>query len=79
MRTVTPEYLEKLKNGNSAYATIINTPRPDFTELHRQSKEFEKWILAEQAKDRKIMQEALQNARNSEMTLAVGLCTKLCK
>lgn len=66
MRTVTPEYLEKLKNGNSAYATIINTPRPDFTELHRQSKEFEKWILAEQAKDRKIMQEALQNARNRD-------------
>ena len=66
MRTVTPEYLEKLKNGNSAYATIINTPRPDFTELHRQNKEFEKWILAEQAKDRKIMQEALRNARERD-------------
>lgn len=66
MRTVTPEYLEKLKNGNSAYATIINTPRPDFTELHRMNMEFEKWILAEQAKDRKIMQEALENARRRE-------------
>ena len=63
MRTVTPEYLEKLRTGNSAYATIINTPRPDFTELHRMNKEFEKWILAEQEKDRKIMQEALQHAR----------------
>ncbi|MCR4952715.1 MAG: hypothetical protein K6A43_01455 [Treponema sp.] len=63
MRIVTPEYLEKLKNGNSAYATIINTPRPDFTELHRQSKEFEKWILAQQRKEKKIMQEALEDAR----------------
>ena len=45
MRIVTPEYLERLKNGNSAYATIINTPRPDFTELHRQSKEFENGFL----------------------------------
>lgn len=66
MRTVTPEYLEKLKNGNSAYATIINTPRPDFTELHRQSMEFEKWILKEQEKDRQIMMEALKNARARE-------------
>lgn len=63
MRTVTPEYLEKLKNGNSAYATIINTPRPDFTKLHKQNMKFEKWILAQQAKERKIMQEALENAR----------------
>jgi hypothetical protein len=63
MRIVTPEYLERLKNGNSAYATIINTPRPDFTELHRQSKEFEKWILAQQRKEKKIMQEALEDAR----------------
>ena len=63
MRTVTPEYLEKLKNGNSAYATIINTPRPDFTELHKKSIKFEKWILRQQAKERKIMQEALQDAR----------------
>ncbi len=66
MRIVTPEYLEKLKNGNSAYATIINTPRPDFTELHRMNKEFEKWILAEQEKDRKIMREALENARKRD-------------
>ena len=66
MRTVTPEYLEKLRNGKSAYATIINTPRPDFTELHRLNKEFEQWVLKEQEKDRKIMQEALQNARNRD-------------
>ena len=63
MRTVTPEYLEKLKNGNSAYATIINTPRPDFTKLHKMNKEFEKWILAQQRKEKKIMQEALEDAR----------------
>ena len=53
-------YLEKLKNGNSAYATIINTPRPDFTELHKQSMEFEKWILAQQAKERKRSKEIAQ-------------------
>ncbi|MBQ3671731.1 MAG: hypothetical protein II921_09715 [Treponema sp.] len=63
MRTVTPEYLEKLKNGNSAYATIINTPRPDFTELHRISREFDDWLAGEQEKDRKAMREARKNAR----------------
>ena len=60
MRTVTPEYLEKLRNGNSAYATIINTPRPDFTELDKECEEFKEWIQAEHKKDRAIMLEALK-------------------
>lgn len=63
MRTITSEYQEKLIKGNSVYATIMNTPRPDFTELHRLNLEFEQWIAKEQEKDRKIMLEALKNAR----------------
>ena len=60
MRTVTPEYLEKLRNGNSAYATIINTPRPDFTELDKECEELKEWIQEEHKKDRAIMLEALK-------------------
>ena len=60
MRTVTHEYMEKLRNGNNAFATIVNTPRPDFTELDKQCKEFEEWSLKEQAKDRIKIQKALK-------------------
>ena len=63
MRCITKEFTEKLMQENPAAATIMNTPKPDLTELHRVSKEFEQWVLGEQAKDRKIMMEALQNAR----------------
>ncbi len=63
MRCITPEFTEKLMRENPAAATIMNTPKPDLTELHRLNMEFEKWIAAEQEKDRKIMMEALQNAR----------------
>ena len=63
MRIVTKEQLEQLEKDCPAYATIVHTPRPDFTELHRQSEEFAAWLRKEQEKDRKIIAEALKNAR----------------
>lgn len=60
MKTVTHEYMKKLRNGNNAFATIVNTPRPDFTELDKQCKEFEEWSLKEQPKDRIKIQKALK-------------------
>ena len=63
MRIITPEYEQELERLCPAYATIKHTPRPDFTEMKRESREFAEWIAGEHAKERKIMMEALQNAR----------------
>ena len=63
MRTITPEYTQWLEENCPAYATIIHTPPPDFTELHRLSMEFEEWLGKEQEKDRKRIREALKNDR----------------
>ena len=63
MRTITPEYEQELERLCPAYATIKHTPRPDFTELHRENEEFAAWIADIHAKERKIMMEALENAR----------------
>ena len=60
MRTITQEYKDRLMKECPVYATIMNTPKPDFTELHRLNLEFEKWIAKEQEKDREIMMEALK-------------------
>jgi len=61
MRTITHEYIEERKRKNPALATILNTPRPDFTELHKLNMEFEEWLGKEQEKDRQRMMEALKN------------------
>ena len=63
MRTITPEYNEWLMKECPVYATIMNTPKPDFTELHRLNLEFEQRLAKKQEKDRKIMMEALKNGR----------------
>jgi len=51
MRILTDEYLEELKK-NRVYQMIINTPRPDFTQLKKESDEFEAWIAQEHKKER---------------------------
>lgn len=63
MRTITPEYIEECKRRNPAYRRILNTPRPDFTELHRLNMEFEEWLGKEQEKDRQRIREALKDDR----------------
>ena len=51
MRIITDEYLEELKK-NKVYQIIVNTPRPDFTQLKKESDEFEAWIAQEHKKER---------------------------
>ena len=51
MRILTDEYLEELKK-NWVYQMIINTPRTDFTQLKKESDEFEAWIAQEHKKER---------------------------
>ena len=63
MRTITPEYIEECKRLNPAYARFLNTPRPDHTELHRQSMIFREWIKKEHEKDRQRIREALKEDR----------------
>ena len=54
MRVLTPEYLESLKN-DEIYNFIINTPKPDFTQLNKDCAEFEAWITKEHEKDRAML------------------------
>ena len=57
MRIITKEYQAMLDRSES-YNYIKNTPRPDFTELDKLSKEFEDWIAKEHEKDRQLLREA---------------------
>ena len=59
MRIITKEYQEML-DKSEAYNYIKNTPKPDFTELHKLSQEFADWITKEHEKDRKILRESLK-------------------
>ena len=60
MRTITKEYLDAQKDSENPISYILNTPRPDFTQMHRDNLEFEKEMLEAQAEDRKKMLEALR-------------------
>ena len=55
MRTMSKEYHDKLRRGNSVYATILNTPRPDFTELDKECEDLKAWITEEHKKDRQVL------------------------
>lgn len=41
MRTVTKEQIQSMKNSSNVFSLILNTPKTDFTELNRLSKQFE--------------------------------------
>ena len=41
MRTVTKEQIQSMKNSSNVFSLILNTHKPDFTELNRLSKQFE--------------------------------------
>ena len=51
MRIITDEYETELLK-NRVYQIIVNTPRPDFTQLMKESDEFEAWIAQEHKKER---------------------------
>ena len=54
MRIITDEYREQLLK-NRVYQMIVNTPKPDFTQLRRESAEFEAWIADVHKKERAEM------------------------
>ena len=51
MRIITKEH-ESAMRRNRVYCMIVNTPRPDFTELQKNSDEFERWISKIHRKER---------------------------
>lgn len=61
MRIITKEYLDMQKDPDNPLSYILNTPRPDFTEMHEENLEFEKSMQQAQEEDRKKMLEAIHN------------------
>ena len=59
MRVITKEMLEERRNENDVLSVILNTPKPDFSELEKICNEFEVSMLKEHEKDRKKIAEAL--------------------
>lgn len=62
MRTVTKEFIELVKNSDTAIGEILRMPPSDLTECKRNADEFAAWIKIEHEKDRKIIAEALAAA-----------------
>ena len=61
MRLLTEEYKKQLEQDD-IYNFILSTPKPDFTQLHKESKEFEQWISQEHEKERELLKSAVKNA-----------------
>jgi len=51
MRIITKEH-ETAMRKNRVYCLIVNTPRPDFTEMQKDSAEFERWISGVHRRER---------------------------
>ena len=51
MRIITDEYRAELLK-NKVYQMIINTPKPDFTQLKKEADEFEAWIAEVHKRER---------------------------
>ena len=60
MRVITKDY-QSMLSKSLAYNFIKNTPKPDYTELNKLSKEFEDWISKEHEKDRQLLKAAAKN------------------
>ena len=60
MRTITKEQIHQYENSSDVLSVILNTPKPDFTELDRICKEFEEAMVKAQDEDRKKIAEALK-------------------
>jgi len=54
MRIITDEYRKELMK-NKVYQMIVNTPKPDFTQLDRECAEFEEWIAEVHNRERAAM------------------------
>lgn len=60
MRTVTKEQIQSMKNSSNVFSLIMNTPKPDFTELNRLSKQFEDSMKKTREEDLKKISMAVQ-------------------
>ena len=55
MRYHDKKYFDELNNGDNPIAYILNMPKPDFTKMDQEAKEFEEWIKKEHAKERELL------------------------
>lgn len=60
MRTITKDYLDEQKSPENPLSYILNTPRPDFSQMHKENLEFEKEMILAQSEDRKKIMEAIR-------------------
>ena len=60
MRTITKEYLSEQKKESNPLSYILNTPNPDFSQMHKENLEFEESMQKAQEEDRKKILEVLQ-------------------
>lgn len=60
MRVYSKEYQEMLDHSE-VWQTIMNTPRPDYTQMEKEAKEFEEWIKKEHEKDRQLIIQAAKH------------------
>ena len=55
MRYHDKKYFDELNNEDNPIAYILNMPKPDFTKMDQEAKEFEEWIKKEHAKERELL------------------------
>ena len=60
MRTVTKEQICAMRNSADALSFILNTPKPDFTELDHLSKQFEDSMKKTREEDLQKISKAMQ-------------------
>lgn len=61
MRTITKEQIHQYENSSDVLSVILNTPKPDFTELNRLSKQFEESMRKTHEEDRKKIAKAVKD------------------
>ncbi|MEE3410451.1 MAG: hypothetical protein VZQ47_01030 [Treponema sp.] len=59
MRAITKEYLREQRKPTNPLSYILNTPRPDFTQMHNENLKFERAMQKAQAQDRKRILQAI--------------------
>ena len=60
MRTITKDYLDEQTSLENPLSYILNTPRPNFSQMHKENLEFEKEMILAQSEDRKKIMEAIR-------------------
>ena len=58
---ITKEQIKQYENSNDVLSFILNTPKPDFTELNRLSKKFEESMRKTHEEDRRKIAMAVKN------------------